>query len=66
MALDVAPKVREGAIEADMIVHEDVVASGLNLPVKRRLEGEAVEAPRPCVPDRVRLHDRQRHVEPQA
>jgi len=26
VALDMAPKVREGATEADMIVHEDVVA----------------------------------------
>jgi hypothetical protein len=33
VALDMAPKVREGATEADMIVHEDVVASGLDLPV---------------------------------
>ena len=39
------------------------VTSGLDLPVKRRLESEAVEAPRPGVPDRIRLHDRQRHVE---
>ena len=47
-----------------MIVHEDVVACGLDLPVKRRLESEAVEAPRPGVPVRIRLHDRQRRVEP--
>ncbi len=33
-----------------MIVHEDVVACGLDLPVKRRMEGEAVEAPCPSVP----------------
>ena len=58
VALDVAPKVRESATKADVIVHQDVIASGLDLSVERRLEGEAVEATRSSVPDRVGLHDR--------
>jgi hypothetical protein len=66
VALDVAPKVREGAAEADVVVHEDVVAPGLDLSVERRLEREAVEATRTRVSDRVRLHDQQRYVEPEA
>jgi hypothetical protein len=66
LALDVTPKVRESAAEADVVVHEDMVASGLDLSVERWLESKAVEAICPRMPNRVRLHDRQRHVEPQA
>jgi hypothetical protein len=65
VALDVAPEVGEGGPEADMVVYEEVDATGLYGSVEGRLEGEAMEAAGSCVTDGVRLDERRGHREPE-